>query len=228
MIDDGKTALLFGPYHAPALQVGDRTHCLYRDADVIITSWTDAPIPWPRCRGLGVRGGSGLLVNEELARAVRCESSLAIQRWWLASPNAVHNWRKALEVGRYEPEGTRRLNQANAEAGAAAMRKRGLTDEECDQRSARAKAGNYWRNLKPGFQGQWWTPAELQLLGTDTDAVIAAKIGRTANAVRVMRTRLGIPSLCDRRLRENRPATDQAQESWLDRLRKRHRLYRRL
>lgn len=42
--------LLHGPYQAPAFQRGDRATCLYRDVEVVITSWTDAPIPWPRWR----------------------------------------------------------------------------------------------------------------------------------------------------------------------------------
>ena len=57
--------LLHGPYQPPTLQRGNRTTCLLRDAEVAITSWTDAPISWPRCQRVGVRGGSGLLVTEE-------------------------------------------------------------------------------------------------------------------------------------------------------------------
>jgi len=63
--------LLFGPYRPPALRIGDRVLCLLRDCQVTITSWTAAPISWPRCRAEGTHGGgSGLLFNEELARAV--------------------------------------------------------------------------------------------------------------------------------------------------------------
>jgi hypothetical protein len=82
--------LLHGPYEAPALKEGDRAFCLFRDADVVVTSWTAARIPWPHCRlAEGTGGGSGLLVDEELARAVRCESALAIRHWWGASEGAV-------------------------------------------------------------------------------------------------------------------------------------------
>jgi hypothetical protein len=42
MNDRDKVKLLFGPYKAPHLKVGDRTLCLYRDKDLIITSWMDA------------------------------------------------------------------------------------------------------------------------------------------------------------------------------------------
>jgi hypothetical protein len=70
--------LLHGPYIPPALRRGDRTVCLYRDGEVVITSWTNACIAWPRCRAIGIRGGSGLLMTEELVRAVRTESAEAI------------------------------------------------------------------------------------------------------------------------------------------------------
>ena len=61
-----------GPYNPPALRRGDRAACLFRDGDVIITGWSDARIPWPRCRRPGTHcGGSGLLVDAELARAIR-------------------------------------------------------------------------------------------------------------------------------------------------------------
>jgi hypothetical protein len=78
-----KVKLLFGPYEPPPLRKGDRTSCLDRDADVVVTGWSDGRIPWPRCRALDSRGhGSGLLVEEELARPVRSESAAAIMYWW--------------------------------------------------------------------------------------------------------------------------------------------------
>jgi hypothetical protein len=40
-----KPELLHGPYQPPALRRGDRATCLYLDAEVVITSWTDARIP---------------------------------------------------------------------------------------------------------------------------------------------------------------------------------------
>jgi len=77
--------LLFGPYHQPALRRGDRTHCLVRDALVVVTSWSDGLMSWPRCRTIGHRGGSGLLVEDELARAIRGESAQSVMYWWSAA-----------------------------------------------------------------------------------------------------------------------------------------------
>jgi hypothetical protein len=200
MTDADGVKLLFGPYTVPPLKRGERALRLFRDALVVVTSLTDALIPWPRCRALDTTGGgSGLLVDEELARAVRHESAAALMHWWSASETAVSNWRKALGVWRTDSEGSRRLIQAAAEAGAAAMHERGLTDDECDERSRRARALGLGLYLKTGYQGPWWTPGQLRLLGTVADDLVAARIGRTANTVRQKRCDLGIPNPADRR-----------------------------
>jgi hypothetical protein len=188
-----RTRLLHGPYRPPRLRAGDRASCLLRDCTVVITGWTAARIPWPRCRALdGPGGGSGILLDEELARAVRHESAAAICHWWGVSEGVVWRWRKALGVTRTNNEGSQRLIRAAAQAGAAAMSARGLTDEECDERSRRAVALDLKRFLRPGYHGPRWTPEQLRQLGTAPDAVVAARSGRTALAVRVMRDRRGI------------------------------------
>jgi hypothetical protein len=134
MDDTDKHHLLFGPYTAPPLRKGERAHCLLRDALVVVTSWTDAPISWPRCRALGHRGGSGLLLDEELARAVRCESSLAILHHWGVTGGAVTRWRKALGVWQAGTEDTQRLYRASSEAGAGRWRGKKLPPEVIERR----------------------------------------------------------------------------------------------
>src|SRR5262249_320532 len=94
--------LLHGPYEAPARSRGDRPTCLLRDGEVIMSGWRSARMSWPGWRLVeGAGGGSGLLVDEELARAVRCESALAIKYWWRASQTSVWAWRKALGVEKF-------------------------------------------------------------------------------------------------------------------------------
>jgi hypothetical protein len=66
-----------------------------------------------RCRALGHRGGSGLLVDEELARAITHESAAALMYWWGITGSTAARWRTALGVlGLTGTEGTRRLVQA--------------------------------------------------------------------------------------------------------------------
>jgi hypothetical protein len=197
--------LLFGLYQSPPLKRGDRTTCLYRDTLVIVTSWTNAPISWPRCRALdSPGGGSGLLIDEELARAVRHESATAVMHWWGASQRAVWAWRKALGVGRIDSAGSRRLIQAAAEQGAEAIRARGWTEEARHQRRWVNAEKGLARNLVTGYHGPLWTPEDIALLGTLPDDEVARRAGRTLNGVRIMRTRLGIPTFADRRRRRNR------------------------
>jgi hypothetical protein len=96
MKNTGRVQLLFGPYHAPALKPGERATCPYRDCDVVITSWTVARISWPRGRPVDVpRTHPSLLVDEELARAVRCESAAAVMQWWGISGSVVRRWWRA-------------------------------------------------------------------------------------------------------------------------------------
>jgi hypothetical protein len=161
---------------------------------VVITSWSDGRISWPRCRTLGHRGGSGLLVDEELARAVRSESAAALMYWWGVSCNAVWSWRKALGVeGRSGTEGSRRLIRAAAEKGADRLRGKPLSPEQVEQRRRTARALNLGQYLDPAH-GAGWSRAELQLLGEVADAQVAALTGRSANAVRQKREELGIPN----------------------------------
>ena len=107
MTDPEKVKLLFGPYKAPPLRRGDRATCLYRRCDLVITGWSDARIPWPW--GLAKseqRGGRyGLLVDEELARAVRHESAVAVCFWWGVGKMTVSKWRKALDAGKARRRG---------------------------------------------------------------------------------------------------------------------------
>jgi hypothetical protein len=96
-----RTELLHAPFTPPALQRGARTICLFRDCEVIVTSWSDARLPWQRCRPAWAKGGgSGLLVTDELVRAVKSESSLALQHWFGIKPETVWRWRKAFGVTR--------------------------------------------------------------------------------------------------------------------------------
>src|SRR5262245_4692176 len=176
MNDLDRVKFLFGPYCPPPLKRGDRAFCLFRDCTVVVTSWTDARIPWPRCRPLdNPLGGSGLLVDEVLARAVRHESAVAICFWWRASEGAVWRWRKALGVTRTSSAGSRRLIHAAAKAGAFAVQEREFTDEECAQRSQRNRELGLYRNLRLGYHGEWWSARELALLGKLPDARVAQR-----------------------------------------------------
>jgi len=46
------------------------------------------------------------------------------------------------------------------------------------------------RHLQSGYHGPRWTAEELALVGTAPDEVIAARIGKSVQAVRIKRERL--------------------------------------
>jgi hypothetical protein len=171
MIDLDRLKLLFGPYQVPPLKRGDRADCLYRDATVVVSGWTDARIPWPRCYLADGRARAhGLLVDEELARAVRHESAAAVAYWWGVSRSTVQHWRNALGVGRLDAEGSRRLIHRAAQIASSA---RDLP------------ASTALRRNMP------WTPEEIELLGVLPDEEVAARTRRTVHAVRWKRRGLG-------------------------------------
>jgi hypothetical protein len=199
-----------GPSAADAEQLERREHfavdratCLYRDCDVRVTGWTDAPISWPCCRPLAVpRSQPSLLVDQELARAIRYESAAAIMRWWGVSDGMVNRWRKAFGVGRTNCPGSQRLIRDASEQVAAKVRGKPLRPEQVEQRRRTARELNLGKYLGPGYNLRpWWSPAELRLLGKLPDGEVAARVGRLPNAVRCKREKLGIPNPVDRRRR---------------------------
>jgi hypothetical protein len=194
-----KCRLLHGPYRPAALHVGDRADCLMRGT-VVITSWTDARISWPRCKRQG-KSHPSLLLDDELARAIRTESLAAVCYWWGASRAVVQQWRRLLDVTRTNNPGTHRLQRASAHAGAEAMKAKEWTDAEIDAKSDLARRLNLGQYLKPGYHGPRWTPAQKKLLGKLTNAEVAARIGRTVGAVRQKRNLAGIRTAWDCRQR---------------------------
>jgi hypothetical protein len=203
MNDPDRVKLLLGPYRAPPLKKGDRATCLFKDSDVIVTGWTGARNSWPRCRPLDVpRSHPSLLVDDELARAIRQESAAAIQHWWGVSVAVVWRWRKALGAGRKNCEGTRRLMRDASEQGAARTRGVKLPPEQVERRRRTAIELGYVRRIRPGYNlSPWWSPRKVALLGRLPDEDVAAKVGRSPDAVRQKREKQGIPNPQDRRRR---------------------------
>ena len=197
-----RVKLLAGPYRPPAVQVGDVTSCLYWDRDVVITGWSEGRIPWPMCKPLEGYGRPRILVDDELARAIRTESAAALMYWWGVGDKQVCRWRQAFSIDRTCTPGSARLVGAAAQLGADAMKKRDWTEEDREEKRRRAIELNLGKQLSLGYNlGPWWSLDELSLLGTAPDEEVAKRIGRTKNAVRVQRTRLGIATASDRRTR---------------------------
>ena len=66
-----------------------------------------------------------------------------------------------------------------------------VTEAERRARRRRARELNLGQYLKPGTHGPWWSAEELALLAALSDAEVAERTGRTENAVRLRRRKLG-------------------------------------
>ncbi len=130
--------LIAGPYQPPACRVGDWIDDEI-DGRLEVGGWTTAPISWPRRKKTG---RASLILTEELARAVRTESSEAISFWWGVSTAKVWMWRKALGVGRVT-DGTRKLLQerTGVPPEAAARGRAAASAPEVLARMAKTKRG---------------------------------------------------------------------------------------
>src|SRR5687767_12665744 len=113
---------LLGTYPPPLLKVGHRVYCKYRRTWCRVTSFSDAPIPWPRVQPINTRGGSGLLVGPNLLRAIRTETAEALKYWFGVSTKVVWKWRRAFKVTRLGTPGSLAAHQAASEAGASVQR----------------------------------------------------------------------------------------------------------
>jgi len=185
---------LIGTYTTPGVRKGERVTCLYRDKLCKVTSFTAAPIPWPRVSVVGQWGGSGLWVNAELERAIRTESGVALRHWFGVSEGCVCQWRMWAQVqGKGATPGSRAEARKVGVAGGRTRRGHEVSAREREQRSATARR---LRLIGYAHSARWpfrWTPERDALLGTAPDRVVADRLGQTRGAVRRRRWKLGIP-----------------------------------
>jgi hypothetical protein len=100
-----------------------------------------------------------------------------------------------------DSEGSRRLILAAAEKGAAECRGKRLPPADVERRRRTNRELELWRNLRPAGGRRLWTAADVALLGKEPDDVLAARLRRTVEAVRVQRGKRGSPTARGRRRR---------------------------
>ena len=137
-----KVRLLGEPYLPPACRVDSVLYDVARDEYYKVGGWTDGRISWPRRKK---NGTPSLICTEELARALRTESAMAITYWWGMSQGTICTLRGLLdEVGKSTP-GTKKLKAANVPIHftpneAAKGRAKAATPESIAKMSATQKA----------------------------------------------------------------------------------------
>lgn len=184
---------LRGKYRAPALRRGDYTYSLVREELLRVSSWSNAPISWPRgCPVVQSPGSPSLIVDEELARAVREESAAAIRYWWGVSNVTVMRWRQALGVDRKNNAGSQVLIRAATTRARAAQNP--IRSDEYRQRQRDNLQRQRLQGSAPELtRGKEWTPEHKALLGTMPDAEAASRTGHPLSSVKTMRLKLRIP-----------------------------------
>ncbi len=94
-----RVKLFFGRYRMSRFKYGDIAFCeCYGQVELI--GMSSGRIPWPVCRR-GKHRTIALL--GDLVKAVRMESSVAIQYWWGVGNSTVGKWRKILGVPTNNP-----------------------------------------------------------------------------------------------------------------------------
>ena len=121
------------------------------------------------------------------------------------SDRVICRWRKALDVTRTSNPRTHDLMLEDSRASVEGMKAYHWTDQERDAKRRLAKKLRLVRHIKPGYHGPLWTAGERRLLGTLPDGEVARRTGRTIEAVRVKRTRAGVPITRHGRRRERAP-----------------------
>lgn len=97
--------LLHGPYQPPKCKVGGWLNCRRRGR-VKVVAFSNGPIAWPMTRP--VSGPRSMILCGDLVKAVRQETSLAIQHWWGVNHSLVQKWRRILGV-EHDNEATKQL-----------------------------------------------------------------------------------------------------------------------
>lgn len=173
-----------GPYHPPAVQVGDEVECAYYGA-VRIVGWSQGALPWPQCH---ISGPRSMILFEDLACAVVRESVLAISLAWRVSPDRVTKWRHCLDVGRNNEGSKARHRAIVTRVISPAQNAAGL--ERAHSIPTRIKAEATRQARTPPCPR--WTPAIVALMGVATDVEIGVRIGCHATIVGTERRRRGI------------------------------------
>lgn len=201
--------LLHGPYAPPAVELGDELECEIR-GPVIVRAWSEGPIAWPlACRG----GNPAYILCGDLIRAVKDESSIAIQHWFGVGKSTVCRWRKVLKVKRAN-EGTSRLHRAyQPETLTEEVVTRGLQKAHSLPVRLKAQQTRHERGTQPNLK--LWTPEEKALLGTMPDSQVAQRVGRAAANVGIYRRKQGITSFTAARSAGARTGTRNGQETVL-------------
>lgn len=140
-LDNQAPQLIGMPYIAPKARPGSWLDDEI-DGAVQVGGWSNGRIPWPRRKKTGAHS---LILCGDLARAVKTESSKAVQFWFGVGSTTVYKWRLALGVERMDALGTvelyKKLLPKKLPADVAAKGRKAAKTPESIEKMAASKRG---------------------------------------------------------------------------------------
>jgi hypothetical protein len=221
-MDDSERFRLLGKYRTPRFRIGQTVRCAIR-GEVTISGMTDAPIPWSigkRGRGRSLVVYKDLLkaIRRESNQAIAHWWGVAVvtvSKWrrLLGVPRATEGtsrlhseynkepWaieaRAKAHCKLHDPERCRKISEAlrgrpkPAHVIDAAIAAHLGTKHSAEARQKMSETHKRRGTLVPGTV--LWTPQEDQLVRTLPISEVMQRTGRTLNAVKSRRHKLGVP-----------------------------------
>jgi hypothetical protein len=183
--DSESKRLIFGPYNAPAVRVGDELQCQIFGLQVV-KGW-HGPKQWPQARA---SGRPRLIVSEELMRAILQETPETVSVHWGVHTSTVKKWRQRISVDRPSTASTEfrsarmRYLRASMPETFVLPGKKFLLNLST---AARTNLGKSTAGLNA------WEKKELDVLATHNNADASKLLGRSMSSVGNARQRYRLP-----------------------------------
>ena len=194
-VSDSVIAELAAKYPAPDVQIGDTLISEATGEAVTVVGFSNAPISWPMQAGTSGLGGKGglkmLILTGNLAAAIRVEANSHVAAAWGITRATVSRWRLGLTVARYNAGSMRLRQEAPTRFQEPEVRAKAVQQLKSPEVQARRRA-----TLRARVA---FTPEQEALIGTQSDADLAAAWGVPLSRVKERRLALRLPPHTDKR-----------------------------
>jgi transposase-like protein len=213
LAEDERCRLLYGPYEPPLVKGGFLVDMIR--GQVKFSHFTNARIPWPKCKkpkSISGGGSGGFVLCGDLVRALTDESAPAIAYHWGVSQATITNWRRALEL-RGLNAGSHRLMEIGVELARRPESRAKNSASKQGKVLSRTNKLRLFAGIKAGWKERFearredyrrtgrfpkatksdpWIPEEEELLAKHSTTELVRIIRRTRKGIVVRRLSLGI------------------------------------
>jgi transposase-like protein len=216
LAEDERCRLLYGPYEPPLVKGGFLVDAFR--GKVRFSHFTNARIPWPKCKKTKSKSGGGsggFVLCGDLVRALTDESASAVAFHWGVSHGTITNWRRALEL-RGLNAGSHRLMEIGVELARRPESRAKNSASKQGKVLSRTHKIHLFAAMKAGWKERFearrnayrrtgrfpqatksdpWIPEEEKLLAKHSTTDLVRIIRRTTKGIQARRIALGIRSL---------------------------------